>query len=590
MTETKRQLPTYEADAFAAPDKECDIIMKGGITSGVVYPYAVLEIARQYRYRSIGGTSAGAIAAVFAAAAEYSRTVRDDPGGFVRLQERCKQIPVILGDLFQPEPRFRALMRYLLFAQKGGAMRWIFGLALAFPITALAGITVMAGLLRVTGGQLAGMILGGVTGLIGALLIRVLLLVLRDLPRRGFSFCSGTTVQDFKTKARNPDGSRIKGLTDWLHEGIQDIAFGAGAAMATPLTFGNLIGPDLKNPIIDLRMVTTNLSMRRPHTLPNIGLDVAYAPQEWETLFPDAVTQWLKDNGKPGGVFRELREFPEVEALPVLVAMRMSLSFPILFKAIPAFANDRGTLEILRHANGDAPKVKKTRLWFADGGISSNFPIHLFDALLPSRPTFALSLDQLPKGAKEDSDRVFIPQVAGQGIGVPAQDITKLGALAGSILSSAKDWQDQLLGTMPGQRERIARVYLTEEEGGLNLNMPRQRSEKLMGYGQQAGAAFAGGALDFNQHRWRRTLVAYDQLERIVFATKQVWATGFGSWLENYLPNVKSYKDVTPTDRGLILQRFNAFGALVGAFAPVIVGKSRKFPRPSGRLRIGPNI
>ena len=49
---------------------ECDIIMKGGITSGVVYPKTILRMAEQYRFRSIGGTSAGAIAAALTAAAE----------------------------------------------------------------------------------------------------------------------------------------------------------------------------------------------------------------------------------------------------------------------------------------------------------------------------------------------------------------------------------------------------------------------------------------------------------------------------------------------------------------------------------------
>ncbi|EMS98269.1 patatin, partial [Agrobacterium tumefaciens str. Cherry 2E-2-2] len=55
----ENELPKYQPDMFAAPEKECDVVMKGGITSGVVYPYAVLELARRYRFRSIGGTSAG---------------------------------------------------------------------------------------------------------------------------------------------------------------------------------------------------------------------------------------------------------------------------------------------------------------------------------------------------------------------------------------------------------------------------------------------------------------------------------------------------------------------------------------------------
>lgn len=55
------------------PELECDMIMKGGITSGVVYPGAINELSRTYRFRGIGGTSAGAIAAAGAAAAEYGR-------------------------------------------------------------------------------------------------------------------------------------------------------------------------------------------------------------------------------------------------------------------------------------------------------------------------------------------------------------------------------------------------------------------------------------------------------------------------------------------------------------------------------------
>jgi predicted acylesterase/phospholipase RssA len=64
---------------------QCDIVMKGGVTRGVVYPAAVAAIAKRFRFRSIGGTSAGAIAAVVIAAAELARTVNDDMRGFNRL-------------------------------------------------------------------------------------------------------------------------------------------------------------------------------------------------------------------------------------------------------------------------------------------------------------------------------------------------------------------------------------------------------------------------------------------------------------------------------------------------------------------------
>jgi hypothetical protein len=59
---------------------ECDLVMKGGVTSGIVYPLAVCELARKYRFRRIGGTSAGAISAAATAAAELGRWTGKNEG------------------------------------------------------------------------------------------------------------------------------------------------------------------------------------------------------------------------------------------------------------------------------------------------------------------------------------------------------------------------------------------------------------------------------------------------------------------------------------------------------------------------------
>src|SRR5262245_16363051 len=97
---------------FLHPTAECDLVMKGGITSGIVYPPAVLELAPRYRFRDIGGASAGAIAAALVAAAEYGR----EDGGFDRLREVNHHLsdPDNLFKLFQPtraaRPAFAALL------------------------------------------------------------------------------------------------------------------------------------------------------------------------------------------------------------------------------------------------------------------------------------------------------------------------------------------------------------------------------------------------------------------------------------------------------------------------------------------------
>ena len=57
--------------------KYCDLVMKGGVTSGIVYPLAVQKLSTEYWFKNIGGTSAGAIAAgVTAAAEEFLAQVR----------------------------------------------------------------------------------------------------------------------------------------------------------------------------------------------------------------------------------------------------------------------------------------------------------------------------------------------------------------------------------------------------------------------------------------------------------------------------------------------------------------------------------
>src|SRR5437588_12938950 len=75
--ESKRSAVRARRDITSSPLLECDIVMKGGITSGVVYPSAVAELSKSYRFRNIGGNSAGAIAATLTAAAEYRRQHAD---------------------------------------------------------------------------------------------------------------------------------------------------------------------------------------------------------------------------------------------------------------------------------------------------------------------------------------------------------------------------------------------------------------------------------------------------------------------------------------------------------------------------------
>ncbi len=99
-------------------DRYCDLVMKGGITSGVVYPPAIVKLAQHYHFKNIGGTSAGAIAAALTAAAEFRRRETGESERF----DLLAQLPAALcekGDtddtqlfrLFQPVYCYRTIKR-----------------------------------------------------------------------------------------------------------------------------------------------------------------------------------------------------------------------------------------------------------------------------------------------------------------------------------------------------------------------------------------------------------------------------------------------------------------------------------------------
>src|SRR4051794_6806656 len=96
----------------------CDVIMKGGITSGVVYPEAFVRLSRKYRFKSIGGASAGAIGAALGAAAEHNRA----GGGFITLRNKTNDLADGgLKKLFQPQASTRPLLPIMIAAAGFGS-------------------------------------------------------------------------------------------------------------------------------------------------------------------------------------------------------------------------------------------------------------------------------------------------------------------------------------------------------------------------------------------------------------------------------------------------------------------------------------
>jgi hypothetical protein len=256
---------------------------------------------------------------------------------------------------------------------------------------------------------------------------------------------------------------------------------------------------------IDLQMFSTNLAHGRPYIFPFVvpadkpsrfrDRDrLFFNPAELKPYLPAKVLAWVEKHGKPYQVEahregrdpeeqkaldKNLLEIPDPQDFPVILAARMSLSFPLLFSAVPLWA-----------INYEAPPGKRDfhRCWFSDGGISSNFPIHLFDGLWP---TFGINLEQKIEGR----DMVFLPKNYSEGYGErwnlfdeKDNGAARFGGFFTAIVLAMQNWNDNSLARMPGVRDRIARVRLDEHEGGLNLDMEAPIIQSLVARGETAAS------------------------------------------------------------------------------------------------------
>ncbi|WP_135210292.1 patatin-like phospholipase family protein [Vitreimonas flagellata] len=564
---------TYSAEAILAAKETCDLVMKGGVTSGVVYPRAIVKLAHRYRFQSIGGASAGAIAAAFTAAAEYARVARGDAGGFLRLAERAEALPALLEDLFQPTPALKPLLKLLKTAtSRGSTLDLIGGVFNAFPASIPLGAAAIGGAFFLFGGPI-GAVVGALLGAVAGPGVQITQKMLTALEKNDYGICRGL---------RTP-GSDKPALTEWIHESLQYIAF--GQEKHAPLTFGDLenaAGEGKRG--VKLRMVTTNLSLRRPHFLPYFGsVKIGFKLDEWKNYFPADVIAALAET-TPGPLHTSAPDVLDMvgpKNLPVVVATRMSLSFPVLLCTLPVYAIDYAEKEKSAALGLAAKPLRVRRCLLSDGGVCSNFPIHFFDQSLPQRPTFAISLDPLPDDMKDAPRRAYMPATADEGNALPVWEFKGLGGFAMALLNSAKDWQDTLQSSLPGYRDRIVRVALLESEGGLNLAMAPATVAKLLKYGEEAADAI-DSTFVLREHQWRRMMASYQALSDFADGADKAWEH-LRPLMISYETEAKSYQRLKPYFVDVV-RGYDAVAAANKLF-PTKPPRSLS-PRPLVRLRI----
>jgi predicted acylesterase/phospholipase RssA len=534
--------------------KECDIVMKGGITSGVVYPAAVLQLKDQYRFVNVGGASAGAIAAVVTAAAEYRRQTDGSTEGFAVLEGVMREVVQdgFVQNLFQPTPASRPLydvliaslksavppsddgrpqraertrrrrlrnvlpvLRVLWRQQRPSRLVWAFIGAAVWALLLLAGWGLglvadpdawgWSAILGAVTGLLVGIAVGSVVGfLLGT--SRTARQVYRALNETGFGMCPGQPQPGFQHKPA---------LTDWLHKRIQACA---GPSLTRPLTFG-----DLKQKGIHLETITTDLTLARPVRIPFESERYLFRPSELRAVFPDEVVNYMIDPSAPldrpaGSQSDEdqLVEMPAAQDTPLVVFARLSLSFPVLLTAVRLYSIDPAQ-----------PEAEALPHWLSDGGIGSNFPIHFFDGWLPGRPTFGLNLGAYPhsgRGAPDamgettDVNRwasadVWLATTPEQSQFRRRVPVPSLVGFFGQILDTMQNWRDTIQAELPGFWDRVCEIRLRDDEGGLNLTMPAITIERLIAKGEKAGQTLRD-RFNWEQHQFTRYRMLMATLQR----------------------------------------------------------------------------
>jgi predicted acylesterase/phospholipase RssA len=525
------------------------MIMKGGITSGVVYPQAILRLARKYRFRSVGGGSVGALVAALTAAAELARGDRGferlndkrnelSSEGFLTLRFRAPEqtrpaLELFLAILNARNEAANGTSRFRSYTKHLGSVlirEYRNDLLAGFVIGAIVGIVLLSLLAEGLRSPLSEadlssvmIVVGFAVGLLGAVggaIAKFVNIMWRKVPRNQFGLCRGSGA---------PGTAEQPLLTDWISRAINFIA---GIQVdGKPLTFADLKSADDETRHVELKIMTTNLNQTTPYLFPRKPDTFLFCEDEMLQFFPPNVVGCMIKNAPQTDV--RLPEgfhiFPKEDELPIVVPVRMAISFPILLSAVPVWTVKRAAWD---SKPIDQPvsltEADLRRNLFSDGGICSNFPIHFFDAWLPKRPTFGIDLTSIPDknddfilddiscpGPASDfaPSKVWLPR-ADQRDNILSSKICNLLHFGMAIFYSAQNFRDTMQSQLPSYQERIVHVTLSSEEGGLNIKMSPPRIESMQAKGLEAGEILCGERFSFERHQWVRLRVLMGLLKK----------------------------------------------------------------------------
>lgn len=345
-------------------------------------------------------------------------------------------------------------------------------------------------------------------------------------------------------------------LTDWLTGALADLAglgpdevvrfghlwAGGDYTPGDPDGIGRAAADNARLRSINLELMSTELIRRAPYRFPLPPAESAndqlwFDPGDLAGLLPDRVIAAMTAGAPPQqvrslatGAMIALYPFPQPWDLPVVFATRASLALPALFQAVRLYELREGSAPVrtefgarlarngeeLRWPGAEGAAQVAQELWLTDGGVTSNFPIHMFDSPLPLWPTVGIDLGTHPAGAGHQDVYLLGDAGAAKELGTPLG--RAMSSFIGAVLGTGLQWRDTAQLWMPAFQARIAVVRQRSYEGGNNLFMTRDDIASLALRGVVAGMRLRRRfASDPQWHRqqWLRLRVAAESLSAL---------------------------------------------------------------------------
>jgi hypothetical protein len=177
-----------------------------------------------------------------------------------------------------------------------------------------------------------------------------------------------------------------------------------------------------------------------------------------------------------------------------------------------------------------------------------------------------------------------------------------------AIIKTMQNWTDTTLCKLPGYRDRIVRVPLTPEEGGLNLDMPEERISRLAHRGVLAAEELirhfdvpaANEVMNWDNHRWLRFRTAMASLEQLLTRLDDACEhpenedTAYLAWLRKMhaIRSERVKAPCYPLNQTQLKAAVKTLNALRTAFAhwPEKSPAQERAPRPQAVLQPRPQI